>query len=343
VGLDRAASRGALHAPRHAVPVTRVLEANTRRVRAIPQGRPAAFSRSPRPVTRSPAQAGRAGASRGVAGRGSPASAAVTRRGRPTQPASVDAGEQRGESPTRARGSIARSGVPACRNGCRSRRTTPRPREARLRWQGSARTGAQPRVASRKASRPGRKARREPVVTAATPWRRPRPEPGVRKGVAGQRSSLDGRHLGSFAGSSRSRGWVGDDLGGPRRGLRSASSRGPVEGGDRGVRGSVRTHPGGKKRPPVVTRKRRATRRSVMRTAVKQATTPSARASNRHDAPGTDETRVPVRRPSEMAEVGPTHPPRSARRRAERLDGVAGASRGAFRTHALTRGAAASR
>jgi hypothetical protein len=51
---------------------------------------------------------------------------------RPTQPAPVGAGEQRGESPTRVRGSNARRVCPRVVSGCRSRQAAPGSREACL-------------------------------------------------------------------------------------------------------------------------------------------------------------------------------------------------------------------
>lgn len=84
--------------------MTRVLGAKTRRVHVTRQGCAASFARSLRPAVRTCRASGSAPReSEGVTDRGSPAPSAVTQR-RPTQPASFDAGEQRGESPTRARG-----------------------------------------------------------------------------------------------------------------------------------------------------------------------------------------------------------------------------------------------
>lgn len=52
----------------------------------------------------------------------------------------------------------------------------------------------------RKESRGGAKASITGTAVAK-PWSRGRPEPGAREGVAGQRSSPDGRHLRSFIGT----------------------------------------------------------------------------------------------------------------------------------------------
>jgi len=65
-----------------------------------------------------------------VRGRGSQAPYPATDGERPTQPASVGAGEQRSESSTRVRGSNARRVCPRVVSGCRSRQATPRLREA---------------------------------------------------------------------------------------------------------------------------------------------------------------------------------------------------------------------
>jgi len=102
-------------------------------------------------------------------------------------------------------------------------------------------------------------------IAVAKPRSWNRLEPGARKGVAGQRSSLDGRHLGSLRCPSRSRERAEGGLGGPLEDSCTRERRGPREGGDRGVRGSVRTHRGGKTTPTTVrTRGDRAAHRSEL-------------------------------------------------------------------------------
>jgi hypothetical protein len=107
-----ASRRGALQAPRRAAPATRVPEAPTRRACATSSNSapmPSLERLGPRlaPST----QVERGGASprvRVVARR----SSTRQRVAGPTQPASVGAGEQRGDSPTRVRGSTARRVCP---------------------------------------------------------------------------------------------------------------------------------------------------------------------------------------------------------------------------------------
>jgi hypothetical protein len=82
--------------------------------------------------------------------------------------------------------------------GCRSRRTTLRFRETRSRWQTGAWTGTR---LPRRSARTPRGSKASTTGTAvAKPRSRERPEPGVRKDVAGQRFSSDGRHPRSFLG-----------------------------------------------------------------------------------------------------------------------------------------------
>lgn len=344
MGLDRATSRGALHAPRRDAPVTRVLEANTRRVRTIPQGRPASLLSI-------------------ASARDSLSRASGARRRKPGRGGSRLAGLRRGD----ATGKANATGIRRCR---RAAGRKPHSRARINRSFGCARVSKrlQKSTNDAEASRGVTPLAREHADGGPTSGGEPQGEPSVaqsasRTGGRGSNATTPakaragrpnrvsrGRGLRSMEGTSGRlpahpvhAGGLGttsaalEGASGARApGVRSGEATGVSE-----VR-SARTR-AGRRRPPAVTRKQRATHRSVMCTAVKQATTPRARASNRHDAPGTDETRVPVRRPSEMAEVGPTHPPRPARRRTERFDGEAVASRGAFRTHALTRGAAASR
>jgi hypothetical protein len=152
------------------------------------------------------------GASRGarIAARRSPRR---QRPGGPTQPASVGAGRQRGESLTRVRGSTARQGVPARRIGCRNRRTTPRSREARnpagkrARGRGPRRRGFSSRRNSRRPKGVGIRSRGGKTATPDVS------RAGRLKWRPGQRSSIDGRHPGSCARAARSRGRPRADLG----------------------------------------------------------------------------------------------------------------------------------
>jgi len=111
----------------------------------------------------------------------------------PTQPASF-AGEQRSESPARARGSDARRVCPRVVYGCRSRQAMSRVQRSASRWQRDAWTGARPtrtQEGSRGSNGIDSRCR---GGKAASPGR---PEPGAREGVAGRRSLPDGRHSGS--------------------------------------------------------------------------------------------------------------------------------------------------
>lgn len=106
-------------------------------------------------------------------------------------------------------------GVPVCRNRLQKsasdaevqRSATPVGSGARERGPGLRRS-REGLVGGEKAS--------TTLLVAAKPRRRGKPEPDVRKGVAGQRFSLDGRHPGAPSGSYRSRGRVGGALGGSR-------------------------------------------------------------------------------------------------------------------------------
>jgi hypothetical protein len=196
------------------------------------------------------------------------------------------------------------------------------------RWQRDTWTGTQPPKAPQ-GSRGGAKAS-DASTAVAKPWRWKKPEPDARKGVAGQGFSLDGRHLGSSGCSPRSRERAERRSRRPSRDPCTRERHGPRGGGDRGVRGSVRTHRGGKTTPiAVITRGDRATHRSELlcRGAGNLSGRAGAQAS---DAPGTDEARVPIRR-REMAEVGPTHRA-SQRRGAARRAGGCEAGRGTHRT-----------
>jgi len=171
---------------------------------------------------------------------------------RPTQPASLDAGEQWGASSHSRARNDGSQGVPACRIRLQKSTNDAEASRGALRWQGSARTGAQPEP------RPQGRGEGSKRVESGPPWQQ---NHDARKGssLAPERASrgeglrpMEGT-LGHSFSSSRSRGWVGDGLGGPRQGSWSASSRGSRRGGDRGVRGSVRTHGDGKTTPAAVT------------------------------------------------------------------------------------------
>jgi len=109
---------------------------------------------------------------------------------------SVGASEQRGESPTRVRGSNARRVCPrvdewlqkSASNAEAQRSATPAGNGARGRGPGLR--GLERAGGGEKAS--------IVRVAVAKPLGRRSPKPGVRKGVAGQRSLFDGRHLGSL-------------------------------------------------------------------------------------------------------------------------------------------------
>jgi hypothetical protein len=109
-----------------------------------------------------------------------------------------------------------------------------------------------------KRTRGGAKASRA-GATVAKPRSLRSPEPGARKGVAGQRSSIDGRHLGSSlpAGSVTRSGWGRSWR--PSRERKERELHGLRGGGDRGVRGPVHTHRGGKTTPTAVKSRRGAT------------------------------------------------------------------------------------
>jgi len=157
-----------------------------------------------------------------------------------------------------------------------------------------------------------------------------RPKPGAREGVAGRGSSIDGRHSRPSLRHARSRGRVGVGLGDSWEVLERASVTGLTGGGDRGVRGSVRTHRDGKTTPTAMAHEgNRATRRSES-PAVQAGDLPSyAERASVRTAAGTNEARVLVRR-REMAEIGPTH--RASRRPASRqASRRRGAGQGALR------------
>jgi hypothetical protein len=116
-----------------AVPTTRVPEAFTRRVLAASLESRMASLLSKRfgPRSALSAQAERVARNAGMSSSRFAGPRCGNASRRPTQLASVGAGEQRGESPTRVRRSAARWVCPCVVIGCRSRRATPRSREAR--------------------------------------------------------------------------------------------------------------------------------------------------------------------------------------------------------------------
>jgi len=139
-------------------------------------------------------------------------------------------------------------GVPARRHGCRSRRTTPRFREARS--TGKRNVWTRTRVPRTLRKEPNGDSKASTIGSAvAKPRCRERPEPGVRKDVAGQRFSRDGRHSRSILRSSRSRESAGGGLGDSRGVSVNVRTVAAWRESDRGVRGSVRTHHGGNTTP----------------------------------------------------------------------------------------------
>jgi hypothetical protein len=126
----------------------------------------------------------------------------------PTQPASVGAGEQRGESPTRVRGSIGSTGCARASTSVAEvgeRRRGPEKRaSAGKRWAWT-RTRVPRRSSPRGEGGTGASKASTTGTAVAKPRSRERPEPDVRKDVAGQRSSLDGRRFPIVSSSDRSR------------------------------------------------------------------------------------------------------------------------------------------
>jgi hypothetical protein len=200
---------------------------------------------------------------------------------RPTQPASVGAGEQRGESPTRVRGSVARRVCPRVVSGCRSRQATPRPREACHPLATGRVDGGPARADSKESARVKR--RREPVSR----W--PNRDAGEVRSRALERASrgegpcsmegIPDRH----SSAHRSRGRAGDGLGGLHGCAGSRERQATREGGDRDVRGSVRTHRDGNKTPTAMPLRRKGDVRpaEANRTDVRQAIPPIAQARKR--------------------------------------------------------------
>jgi len=190
-------------------------------------------------------------------------------------------------------------------NGCRSRQASPRSREARLPLatgrvdgglalegsKGSSRVKRRRSFAGRRPSRPADEVRSRALERALRG-----------DGPCSMEDTSD--HCGS---ALRSRGHEAGDLGGLRDGACSRERHDHLEGGDRGVRGSVRTRPrrednarhDGSKRRTCDPPKRIALN-------VKQAISSIVQAPKAHDASRAHEARVLVRK-REMAEVGPTH------------------------------------
>jgi len=108
--------------------------------------------------------------------------------------AGITAGEQRSESPARARGSDARRVCPRVVYGCRSRQAMSRAQRSASRWQRDAWTGARPTRTQKGSPGSNDIDSRRRGGKAAAPGR---PEPGARESVAGRRSLPDGRHSGS--------------------------------------------------------------------------------------------------------------------------------------------------
>lgn len=119
---------------------------------------------------------------------------------RPTQPASVGAGDARGASLPRARAKISSSmGVPARRSKVAEvgKRRRSSKTSAPLPVATGRANGGSVRARLRKEARADEKASITGARGGKAAARRGRPEPGARKGAAGQRSLRDGRHLGS--------------------------------------------------------------------------------------------------------------------------------------------------
>jgi len=136
-------------------------------------------------------------------------------------------------------------------SGCRSRQASPKLREARTRWQRNAWTGAKagPRP---KGHAPVAKASIT-CLAVAKPRGRQRPEPGARKGVAGQRFLPYGRHLGPFSHTRRfTRSSGGPALAALGHGTRRASDTGPVWEPRHGCQKRVRTRRERKTTPPAM-------------------------------------------------------------------------------------------
>jgi len=147
-------------------------------------------------------------------------------------------------------------------------------------WQGGAWTGAQALWRSQELRGAAKTSITGTVV--AKPRRRGRPEPGVRKGIAGRRSSQDGRHPGPSLGSLVHAGGLEDGLGGSRE-SHHARAWCVSERGDRGVRGGHACIVTGRKRPPRWTSRKASLCKpaEVSRAVVQQATSSTTLARER--------------------------------------------------------------
>jgi len=150
-----------------------------------------------------------------------------------------------GENLARVRGSTARRVCPRVEFGCRSRRTTsssekraPGGKGARGREPNSAGFARDPRGAKGVDNR----------HLVAKPWRRGRPEPDARKGLAGAKVFARWKALQVVSPVARSREQQGGGLGGSHDPVHARASR-VREGGDRGVRGKASTRHDGKTTP----------------------------------------------------------------------------------------------
>jgi hypothetical protein len=198
--------------------------------------------------------------------------------------------------------------------GCRSRRATPRPREARSAGNGRVHEGR---------ARAGPKGTVEQKVVDVrhrgghTAMAVQGPSRALERASRGEGSRATEGASGRSPTRFRSRVREGGDLGRPHHG-ELARERGRRDGGgDRGARGTASTHRDGKTTPAAMLLSRNVLPAEASRTDVRQAIPQRAHAPTAHDAPGTHEARVLVRR-REKAEVGPTHRvPRSSALRKE--------------------------
>jgi len=210
--------------------------------------------------------------------------------------------------------------VPARRIQVAIVQASPRLREARIRWQRNAWTGAWPTGSVRTASV---KRRRQPASRCPSRVAGPRPEPGAREGVAGQRSLSHGRHLGPISHTYRFTRAVGGGLGDYRRGTGRASATGHM-GAATGV-SEARPHTwrGEDNAPRDDQRNRQVRPVEANFPGVNQEVPRAKHGRESVTEPGTHEARVLVRR-REMAEVGPKHrvPWRTGSRKATRRHGA---------------------
>jgi len=221
----------------------------TRRDSRARQERACSFARALRPVTCSVHASGTRRREPARADCGSQAPGAATHRGgqrnrRPLAPAGSGAKASLAREDRRLVGCV-RASNSVAEVGERRRGSEKRD----FPWQGGAWTGTQaPRFSQElrgaaKASTSG--------TVVAKPRRRGRPEPDVRKGIAGRRSSRDGRHPGSSLESSVHAGGLKAALAALTSLVHARASRARGRG-DRGVRGKACTHRDGKKTPAAV-------------------------------------------------------------------------------------------